>query len=69
MTIFAALNLNTKDYEDTNRNFVEVQDTVATCHFSLVTFHFYSPDKTVGSVSERGDDTGGYGVSVVGTDV
>ena len=69
MTIFAALNLNTKDYEDTNRNFVEVQDTVATCHFSLVTFHFYSPDKTVGTVSERGDDPVGYGVIDVGTDV
>lgn len=25
MTIFAALNLKTKDYEDTNQSFVEVQ--------------------------------------------
>ena len=27
------------------------------------------PDKAVGSVSERGDDPGGYGVIGVGTDV
>ena len=69
MTIFAALNLKTKDYEDTNRSFVEVQAAVATCRFSLVAFHFYSPDKVVGTVSERGDDPGGYGVIDVGTDV
>ena len=69
MTIFAALNLKTKDYEDTNRSFVEVQAGVTICRFSLLTFHFYSPDKAVGTVSERGDDPGGYGVIDVGTDV
>ena len=69
MTIFAALNLKTKDYEDTNQSFVEMQAAVAICRFSLLTFHFYSPDKAVGTVSERGDDPGGYGVIDVGTDV